>query len=65
MLIARTRKRTVVAATEADDVVAACNLPQSSEFKLPVGCSITAEENCQWTIDCKDSKVVELKERAS
>ncbi len=65
MLMARTRKRAAVASTDTDDVVAACILPQSSELKLPVGCSITAEENCQWTIDCNSPKVVALKERAS
>jgi len=64
MLIARERKRTAVEASESEDVVAACILPQAAEFKLPVGCSITAEENCQWTIDCKTPKVVGLKEQA-
>jgi len=63
MLIARERKRTAVAAAEPDTVTAACILPQSSDFKLPVGCSLTAEDDCQWTINCNTPQVVELKKQ--
>jgi len=65
MLIARERKRTAVAAAGPDDVATACILPQSSDFRLPVGCSLTAEDDCQWTINCNTHKLVDLEKKTA
>jgi multidrug efflux pump len=62
MLIAREQGLKAVAL--AEPAVAACILPQSDEFKVPVGCSLTAEADCRWTLDCSDSKIVNLKKKA-
>ncbi len=50
MLIAREHGQ--VAASGTDERVAACVLPQVDGFKVPVGCRLTAEEDCSWTVDC-------------
>jgi predicted RND superfamily exporter protein len=65
MLIARERKQAAVAAAEPEALAAACILPQSSEFKIPVGCSLVAEDDCQWTIDCNSPQVIELKRQSA
>jgi hypothetical protein len=62
MLIAREYGREAVAG--AEPVAAACILPQSDEFKVPVGCSLTAEADCRWTMDCSGSKIVNSKKEA-
>jgi multidrug efflux pump len=65
MLIAREHVRTAAAAATPHDVETACILPQSNDFKLPVGCSLTAREDCQWTINCNKAQVVELKKKTA
>jgi hypothetical protein len=65
MLIAREHVRTAAAAAIPHDMETACILPQFNDFKLPVGCSLTARENCQWTINCNPPKVVELKKKTA
>ena len=50
MLIARQRKPEGI--STAEQAIAACILPQSSEFKVPAGCSLTAEADCTWSLSC-------------
>ncbi|NNK85402.1 MAG: multidrug efflux protein, partial [Desulfobacterales bacterium] len=50
MLVARQHNQGKVSVT--DETVKGCILPQAEEFKVPVGCSLTAEDDCRWTLDC-------------
>jgi hypothetical protein len=63
MLIARRHGQETVAA--ADPAAKACVLPFEGEIKLPAGCSLTAEADCRWTVDCNGVPTGMLERKAS
>jgi multidrug efflux pump len=62
MLMAR--DRSLATGKSVDRTVATCILPQPDGFKVPVGCSLTAEGDCSWRVDCEGNQPTRLVRKA-
>jgi multidrug efflux pump len=63
MLVARQHNQGRVEAS--DETIKECLWPGLDSFKLPAGCTLTADDDCNWTVACNGTNGNKLKQPVS